>query len=244
MITTSVDAGIATIMGTPSATPPIWLVERYPPGTKLLLHGRPDNRGGFAVAHHSPASATAADDGAPAVTGEVDSVAHYPASEGVSSTEILNLVREAAPALRDVLEALPAATRIGEGLPDRPSALAAMHFPRTPTDLEEGRRRLAFEEMLLTQLMFLRRRAQRAQRTGAQFRLATVCAQSSPSVRSSPSHHGAASATALDCCYLHAHARAIFRSTLSHLSRRPLAVISKPPATNVKSTREETHVHC
>ncbi len=143
-----------------------WLVERYPAGTRLLLHGRPDNRGGFAVSHHSPASAGGDEQGAPPGA-EGESVAHYPASEGVSSTEILNLVREAAPALRDVPEALSAATRVGEGLPDRPSALAAMHFPRSPADLQEGRRRLAFDEMLLTQLLFLRRRAQRARRTGA-----------------------------------------------------------------------------
>jgi ATP-dependent DNA helicase RecG len=144
-----------------------WLVERYPAATRLLLHGRPDNRGGFAVSHHSPASAAGQEQDAPAPAGEGDSVAHYPASEGVSSTEILNLVRAAAGMLRDVPEALSAATRVGEGLPDRPSALAAMHFPRSPADLEQGRRRLAFEEMLLTQLLFLRRRARRAQRTGA-----------------------------------------------------------------------------
>ncbi len=104
-----------------------WLVERYPPGTRLVLHGRPDARGGFAVSHHAPASERGE---APAAEG--DSVAHYPASEGVSSTEILALVREAGAALQDVVETLPSATRVSESLPDRPSALAAMHFPRTP----------------------------------------------------------------------------------------------------------------
>ncbi len=139
-----------------------WLVERYPPGTRLVLHGRPDARGGFAVSHHAPAS-----ERAEAPAGEGESVAHYPASEGVSSTEILALVREAGGALSDITEALPTATRISESLPDRPSALAAMHFPRTPADVESGRRRLAFEELLLTQLLFLRRRATRSERTGA-----------------------------------------------------------------------------
>jgi ATP-dependent DNA helicase RecG len=139
-----------------------WLVERYPAGTRLLLHGRPDGRGGFAVSHHAPAAGSAE-----AQDSDGDAVAHYPASEGISSTEILTLVREARHALRDIIEALPSATRVGARLPDRPSALAAMHFPRTPADLESGRRRLAFEELLLTQLLFLRRRARRAQRTGA-----------------------------------------------------------------------------
>ena len=33
-----------------------WLVERYPPGTRLLLQGRPDGRGGFTVSHHALAN--------------------------------------------------------------------------------------------------------------------------------------------------------------------------------------------
>ena len=69
--------------------------------------------------------------------------------------------------MRDVTEALSAATRVAEGLPDRASALAAMHFPQDETDSETGRGRLAFEELLLTQLVFLRRRARRAERAGA-----------------------------------------------------------------------------
>ncbi len=42
-----------------------------------------------------------------------------------------------------------------------------MHFARTPEDREAGRERLAFEELLLTQLVFLRRRARRRARKGA-----------------------------------------------------------------------------
>ena len=139
-----------------------WLVDRYPPGTRVLLHGKADARGGFSVVHHAPGEQVAG-----AEDGESDSVAHYPAAEGVTSTQILTLVRGARDGLRDVVEALPAATRVGERLPDRASALAAMHFPRLPDDLEAGRRRLAFEELLLTQLVFLRRRAARRARTGA-----------------------------------------------------------------------------
>ncbi|HSZ13547.1 MAG TPA: ATP-dependent DNA helicase RecG [Solirubrobacteraceae bacterium] len=148
-----------------------WLVERYPPGTRLLLHGKADARGGFNVSHHAPGADVAgeltAGAGCAGDGGEADSVAHYPAAEGVTSTQILTLVHGARHALGDVVEALSAATRVAERLPDRASALAAMHFPRLPHDLETGRRRLAFEELLLTQLAFLRRRAARRARTGA-----------------------------------------------------------------------------
>src|SRR6202012_4560558 len=41
------------------------------------------------------------------------------------------------------------------------------HFPRGGGDAELARRRLAFEELLLTQLVFLRRRARRGELAGA-----------------------------------------------------------------------------
>jgi len=138
-----------------------WLLERYPPRTRLLLHGKADGRGGFSVSHHAPGAELGSD------VGESEAVAHYPAADGVSSTQILTLMREARGALGEVIEPLSAATRVAERLPDHASALAAMHFPRLPADLESGRRRLAFEELLLGQLVFLRRRAARRVRTGA-----------------------------------------------------------------------------
>jgi ATP-dependent DNA helicase RecG len=140
-----------------------WLLERYPPGTRLLLHGKADGRGGFRVSHHAVGTDAALD----AQLGPGDAVAHYPAAEGVTSTQILTLVQAARNALGDVPETLSAATRVAEGLPDRGSALAAMHFPRVPQEAESGRRRLAFEELLLTQLALLRRRARRRAGRGA-----------------------------------------------------------------------------
>jgi ATP-dependent DNA helicase RecG len=158
-----------------------WLLERYPPRTRLLLHGKADGRGGFSVSHHAPSaepgggvgSGSGSDPGAGAglcpgsSPRASEAVAHYPATDGVSSTQILTLMREARGALGEVIEPLSAATRVAEGLPDHASALAAMHFPRLPADLETGRRRLAFEELLLAQLVFLRRRAARRARSGA-----------------------------------------------------------------------------
>ncbi len=143
-----------------------WLVQRYIPGTRLLLHGKSDGRGGFGVSHHALAAEAAGEppSGEPA---ESAAVAHYPAAEGITSTQILTLVQGVRHSLNDVTEALSAATRVTEGMPDRASALAAMHFPRSREDLETGRRRLAFEELLLTQLMFLRRRAMRRSQLGA-----------------------------------------------------------------------------
>ena len=143
-----------------------WLVARYKPGTRLVLHGKLIARGKFNVAHHAIAR-DADPPGPTGATGERGEVAHYPATEGVSSTQILTLMRGARGALADVPEALAAAIRVGERLPDRSGALAAMHFPRDADDPVRGRERLAFEELLLTQLAFLRRRARRRARRDA-----------------------------------------------------------------------------
>ena len=142
-----------------------WLLERYPSGTRLLLHGKSDGRGGFRVSHHAPASE--APSHAPQAQPTSSSVAHYPAADGITSTQILTLVQDARHALADVGDFLSAAARVSERLPERAAALSAMHFPRAPEDLETGRRRLAFEELLLTQLVFLRRRATRRASGGA-----------------------------------------------------------------------------
>ena len=126
-----------------------WLVNRYRPGTRLVLHGKYRGRDRFAVQAH-------------ALTGEAlggaEAVAHYPATEGLSSTQILALVKEHAPALADVADPLPSGLRVGERLPDRMTALTAAHFPTRDSDAEAARRRLAFEELLLAQLALRRRR--------------------------------------------------------------------------------------
>jgi len=142
-----------------------WLVERYPPKTRLLLHGKSDGRGRFNVSHHAPAQTGIGEPAGEPPAG--DSVAHYPAAEGVTSTQILTLVQGERAAFGDIVEILSARARAAERLPDRASALAAMHFPRDQRDPELGRRRLAYEELLLMQMLFLRRRAQRHARAGA-----------------------------------------------------------------------------
>jgi len=131
-----------------------WLTQRYPAGTRLLLTVRTDDRGRISVAAHAQTELLAATDA---------QVAQYPASEGIDSTRILALIQEHREAIADTPEPLPAHLRARERLPDRPAALTALHFPASDGDAEGGRRRLAFDELLLTQLALLRRRARREQ---------------------------------------------------------------------------------
>jgi ATP-dependent DNA helicase RecG len=131
-----------------------WLEQRYPAGTRLALHGKFEGRQRFRVQGHARTG--------DAVTGEgAAAVAHYPATDGLSSTQILALVREHAGALGDVIEPLPARLRARERLPERSAALTEAHFGGADSDADVARRRLAFDELLLVQLALLRRRLQR-----------------------------------------------------------------------------------
>jgi ATP-dependent DNA helicase RecG len=145
-----------------------WLEQRYPVGTRLALHGKFEARRRFRVQAHART--------AEAVTGAsaAAAVAHYPATDGLSSTQILALVREHQDALADVVEPLPAGVLVRERLPDRAGALTEAHFAGSGVAFESARRRLAFDELLLVQLALLRRRLRRR------------CAQSAPTLDDPP----------------------------------------------------------
>jgi ATP-dependent DNA helicase RecG len=151
-----VEATVADASGTMKATffNQPWLAQKYPAGTRLALHGKFEARNRFRVQGHARTTEAG-------VGGEGEAVAHYPATEGLSSTQILTLVRAHAGALDDVAEPLPALMRVVEQLPERRAALAAMHF-EADDEQAQGRRRLAFEELLLVQLALLRRRRLRS----------------------------------------------------------------------------------
>jgi ATP-dependent DNA helicase RecG len=135
-----------------------WLEKRYPVGTRLVLHGKFEGRRGrgvggqFRVQAHARTGDAVGGDG---------TVAHYPATEGLTSTQILALVREHRDALEDFVEPLPACVRTREQLPDRAAALAEAHFGESTAGIEVARRRLAFDELLLAQLVLRRRRLRR-----------------------------------------------------------------------------------
>jgi ATP-dependent DNA helicase RecG len=125
-----------------------WLKDQYRPGTRLMLAGKYQGANRFRVNTHARTDAVAA-------AGE--GAAQYPATKGITSTQILAAVREHRAAIADVVEPLPAWLRVAERLPDRPAAFAAAHFG----DREGGRARLAFDELLVDQIVQLRLRAER-----------------------------------------------------------------------------------
>jgi ATP-dependent DNA helicase RecG len=125
-----------------------WLANQYKPGTRLMLAGKYQGRNRFRVSTHARTEEVAS---------VGDAVAEYPATKGITSTQILAKVREHRAAVDDVVEPLPAAIRVAEKLPPRRDAVAAAHFG----DREAGRWRLAFDELLLDQIVQLRLRQER-----------------------------------------------------------------------------------
>jgi ATP-dependent DNA helicase RecG len=145
-----VEATVADATGVMKATffNQPWLQRAYPPGTRIRLTGKYQARNRFRVNQHTPTEEIVATD---------DVIAEYPATKGINSTQIAELVRQHRAAAHDEPERLPGRMRAQERLPDAPGAYLAAHFG----DHEAGRRRLAFEELLLDQLVQLRLRAER-----------------------------------------------------------------------------------
>ncbi|HEU4978760.1 MAG TPA: ATP-dependent DNA helicase RecG [Solirubrobacteraceae bacterium] len=127
-----------------------WLQQRYKPGTRLMLAGKYQGRNRFRVNSHAPTEEVGGEE-------MEESVAQYPATKGLSSTAILAAVREHRGLVLEFADPLPGRLRAAERLPDLPGAVAAAHFG----DREAGRRRLAFDELLLDQIVQLRLRAER-----------------------------------------------------------------------------------
>jgi ATP-dependent DNA helicase RecG len=125
-----------------------WLEARLTPGTRIRLRGAL-RRGEFNVKSYDIGEGEAT----------ADYAAIYPASEDITAKKLRELVGAALP--RSVVDPLPAPLKETELLPARSDALWALHRPRSLDEAERGRRRLAFDELLLLQVGLALRRRER-----------------------------------------------------------------------------------
>jgi ATP-dependent DNA helicase RecG len=146
MLTARISDGSAAVSATWFNQP--WLERQLQPGTHVRLRGR-QGRFGFDVKSHDLGEASATADFAPV----------YPASEEMTPKKLRELVEAALP--RSVADPLPAELRERERLPQRGDALWALHRPQSLEEAESGRRRLAFDELLVLQIGIARRRRER-----------------------------------------------------------------------------------
>jgi ATP-dependent DNA helicase RecG len=129
-----------------------WLKEKLRPGTRVRLRGQL-RRNTFNVKSYDLNGAAATADLAPV----------YPAGEEITPPRLRALADRALELVPNEQDPLPAALKHRERLPRRADALYALHRPRTIEEAEEGRRRLAFDELLLLQLGLARRTREREQ---------------------------------------------------------------------------------
>jgi ATP-dependent DNA helicase RecG len=122
-----------------------WLAEKLTPGTHVRLRGHL-RRNEFNVRSYDLNGASATADFAPV----------YPATEDLTVKKLREVIGRALPQARDFPDPVPAG--VADDMPIRADALAALHVPRAPEDAELGRRRLAFEELLVLQVGLARRR--------------------------------------------------------------------------------------
>jgi ATP-dependent DNA helicase RecG len=172
LVRARVSDGTATVGATWFNQP--WLADQLKPGVRVRLRGKlgrygfdvrsydlgewlqapaaePPARGRKPRPTPSPARAHATADFAPV----------YPAAEEIAAKTVRRVVDAALPSLADVPDPLPADLRQREALPLKRDALAVVHTPSSPEEAERGRRRLAFEELLLLQVGIARRAAER-----------------------------------------------------------------------------------
>jgi len=129
----------------------VWLLERLQPGTHVRLRGQP-GRYGFTVKSYDLGDETHA---------TADFAPVYPASEDVAPKKLRELIEAALPLAGALPDPLPAALKEREGLPLRADALHVLHRPRSLAEAEIGRRRLAFDELLVLQVGLAQRAAER-----------------------------------------------------------------------------------
>jgi ATP-dependent DNA helicase RecG len=129
-----------------------WIARELGEGSQVLLHGKMRKRNEFHVAEHE---LIGAGHGGGHSAGLVPV---HPATYGLSAATLRRLMWDDYGLIRHTPEALPSALRAAEGLPDRHAALAAVHFPDSEEDEAGARRRLAFEELYLSQLAVAGRR--------------------------------------------------------------------------------------
>ena len=145
----------ATVADESGAIPAVWfnqdwLVDKLQPGTHVRLRGQL-RRNEFAVRSYDLNGGASTADLAPI----------YPAGEEITPPRMRALADRALALVHNAPDPLPARLKHAERLPRRADALHALHRPRTLEEAEIGRRRLAFDELLLLQLGLARRNRER-----------------------------------------------------------------------------------
>ncbi len=134
-----------------------YLLRQLPQGALIILHGRVQRQAGE-IQMAAPEFEVLEEGEETLNVGRIVPV--YPSTEGLSQRVqrmiVARALDEHGPTVK---EWLPQAMRDRYHLPDLPQALRRLHFPDTLGEYDAARSRLAYEELLLFQLLLLRRKA-------------------------------------------------------------------------------------
>jgi ATP-dependent DNA helicase RecG len=180
-----------------------WVADKLRPGTSLLLTGSRDKRG-FRVSEYEFVRAatrmpsldeeTVEDEQSPVQSASLPArpdsrhgtlIPVHPATERLRPQRIRQWMEQAIAWAGNAIEPLPAEMRVRLELPGIADAIRAVHFPESEGEIEQARRRMAFEELFLHQAILAARKrtheaAQPAPRLGKPGELVGRWTQSLP----------------------------------------------------------------
>jgi ATP-dependent DNA helicase RecG len=126
-----------------------WLANVYKEGQELAVSGIAGRyRGRLQLANQEVEVLTS--DGDTVHTGRITPV--HPASEGISTRTIRELVHAALGRLQTIADAVPAGVVESERLSSFDEAIRAIHFPESQEALDAARERLKFDELFVLEL--------------------------------------------------------------------------------------------
>ncbi len=135
-----------------------WLMNQMQPGAHIAIAGTLEFNYGFKRMTNPYIEVL---DGPGMAAGKIIPV--HPACEKLSPAWIRRLIDNALKQCRGMYDPLPLELRVKYRLMSRSSALSCIHFPASMDEVEEARRRLAYEELLLLELMLMRETRSRSE---------------------------------------------------------------------------------
>jgi ATP-dependent DNA helicase RecG len=132
-----------------------WISGKLEKGSQILITGKRSPKG---LAVQEWELIAGADDDAEADERSGSFVPVHPATEDLPPKKIREWAEQAVPLARNAIEGLPAVVRVSHRFGSIGGAITAAHFPTSPGELEEARRRLGYEELFLHQALLTTRK--------------------------------------------------------------------------------------
>jgi ATP-dependent DNA helicase RecG len=133
-----------------------WVSGKLEKGSRILITGKRSPKGLAVQEWEMVAPANEVDEPSEERSGSFVPV--HPATEDLAPKKIREWAEEAVPLARNAIEGLPSQIQAKRGLGSVGSAIRAAHFPDLPSELEEARKRLGFEELFLHQALLATRK--------------------------------------------------------------------------------------